>query len=528
MSRFLCLLLLLLPTVAIAQNQKLSERALFESEPFIAMDPTNSQHLCSAWMSGRLVGGHPVTIVTRSSSDGGTTWSAPQDMPHMADGWQSADVSMAWPSSDTLYLCYIDYLDSTYDSGGVFVFRSSDGGMHWSQPMRAIDAKSNNYASLDRPWIAADHGGNIYIPTKPAPWHPTPNHAFFTYSNDRGEHWTEIQVDSADYSSENIPAPMGSVVAFDNGAVLDAYPFVNFPRGGFALATSRDFGHSFSRSMLMQAVPSEKNPLVKGGFKLLVDPVHKNPFGGGNHLAVVWTDARNGDYDIFCSTTGDTDVGINWGPAIRVNDDPIANGVLQDMVWPTYASDGTLVIVWRDRRNGTGTGYQSASDTYYAFSRDGGNTFSKNYRLSDSTAEYKPILDNPGNDFMSVVATHDSLYGVWADTRTGTVQVYFAKAALGSTSWVGEQSLSSNNVALSCYPNPASNSCKIEYMLDKPSHCALRIISETGKVLRDIVNDEEHSGKHSRELSLAGLASGSYWIELRADSGVTHERLVIK
>jgi hypothetical protein len=525
MTRFLCLLILL-PICAVAQpsNTKLSERPLFESEPYIAMDPSNPQHLCAAWMSGRLVGGHAVTIVTRSSTDGGASWSAPQDMPHMAAGWQSADVSMKWTES-ALLISYIDYLDNSSDSGGVFVATSIDGGKSWDTPQRAIDVKATNgFIALDRPWIEANRpsGVNRYITTKPAPWHALPNHTFLTYA----EHATwikTVQIDSAPFSSAGIRAPMGSPAYTNDDQLFIAYPFFNMtsnPHAGLAL------WHGGVRSLILEAPATTKDSLAKAGFRLLADPVRVNHIGGGYHLALVWTDARYGDYDIFCSVTGDTDIGMNWGPPVRINDDPIGNGVMQDMVWPTYASDGTLVVVWRDRRNGNGSGYASASDTYYAYSRDGSKTFFKNFRLSDSTARYDSVLNRPGNDFMSVVATPDSLYAVWADTRTGTVQVYFAKAALGSTSWVGKQSLSSNNIALSCNPNPATASCNIEYTLDRRSHCWLSIVSEEGSVMRS-TEANESIGKHSHRFSLEGLASGNYWVEARTEFGVSHTKLVI-
>lgn len=522
MTRFFCVLLLL-PAVAFAQNQKLSERPFFESEPFIAMDAKTGR-LCAAWMSARLDTNHPVTIVYRTSEDGGTTWSLPSDLPHLAAGWQSADVSIKWLAIDTskygyLFISYVDYLSKSSDSGAVVLWQSVDHSA-W----RVIDVNATGgYIAIDRPWFEGYlHWPSLdfYEVTKPASWHIGKNHTFYL-------HWTGKNVtapgivDGGSYPADDIKAPMGSPAVTYDGTFYVAYPFFNpiqSPHGGFALATPN--GQSFSRKLITPATLSEKDSLAKAGFRLVASP------NDSRQLTLVWVDGRNADYDVFCVSS--TDAGDTWSDPLRINDDPIGNGVMQDMVWPTYASDGTLVVVWRDRRNGTGSGYQSASDTYYAFSRDGGKSFSTNYRLSDSTAQYKPVLDNPGNDFLSVVATHDSLYAVWADTRTGAVQVYFAKAALGGTSWVDEQSLSSNNIVLSCYPNPASNSCKIEYTLDKPSHCAFGIVSEDGAVTHNIVSDDEQIGKHSLDLSLAGLAAGNYWIEVRTESGVRHERLIIK
>jgi hypothetical protein len=116
------------------------------------------------------------------------------------------------------------------------------------------------------------------------------------------------------------------------------------------------------------------------------------------------------------------------------------------MVWPSIATDGTVAVLWRDRRNGEGDSAHTATDTYYAYSRDGGKTWSGNIRVSDATAPFLPILAGPGNDFLSGAVEHDTLYAAWADTRTGNLHVYFGKVALGGDAWVGETSLSDRSL----------------------------------------------------------------------------------
>jgi len=516
---------MILPVQLLAQpsNEKVSTTFSFNGEPFLAVSPLNSQNIAVAWMCYSATA-KVIAIRTRASSDAGATWSTPVDLPHAQTGWGSADVSMAWRKDGILFLCYIDYHNNSDTFGGVFVVHSSDGGVTWSTPVEAINADENSYISLDRPWVAIDNStastsGNLYIPTKPAPWHIPPSHTFFTRSIDSGETWSkETVLDSTPFSALDVKAPMGSPAVSSDGTLYVAYPCYDLSQkvhAGFVLATSTDGGVSFTRNFILQPSPN-RDTLSKGGFRLVADPTK------ADHLALFWLDSRNGDNDIYSSTTFNG--GASWSDTMRVNDDEIGNGILQDMLWPTFSADGKLAVVWRDRRNGKDTGYASATDTYYAFSTDGGLTFSKNFRMSDSTAPYETILDSPGNDFMSAALVNDTLFAAWADTRTSTTQIpqleiYFAKAAIGQSSWVHMSDISKPNTNLSIHPNPSKNNSNATFTLDRPSHCMLSLYDQRGAMVRSLLDDEESAGDHSFSLSNAGVAAGDYLLILETSEG---------
>ncbi|HEY3875299.1 MAG TPA: sialidase family protein [Candidatus Kapabacteria bacterium] len=336
MNRLILLLALIVPASLLAQNAntEISKGRIFEGEPFLVINPTNPKNMVAAWMSFKLIG-NPVTIATRSTFDGGVTWNDTILLPHRNAAWQSADVSMAWRSDGVLFLSYIDYLDSSNTDGGVFVVSSTDGGRTFSVPVQALDATEDSDVSLDRPWLAVDNSdaaskGNLYICTKPAPWNPLPNHAYLTRSTDSGQHWSqEMVLDSTPYPANEVDAPMGSPVVANDGSLYIAYPFYQGLKAGFALAVSQDGGQSFTRSFLIQPVEDFKEKdSIKGGFHIIADPT--NP----RHLVFAWPDDRNGDYDVFAVTS--TDAGGTWSQPERVNDDPVGNGVVQDMIWPTF------------------------------------------------------------------------------------------------------------------------------------------------------------------------------------------------
>ena len=67
-------------------------------------------------------------------------------------------------------------------------------------------------------------------------------------------------------------------------------------------------------------------------------------------LVVVWGDDRNGDRDIFCTTSDDS--GRTWGDPVRVNDDSTSNGKDQLMEWLAVdPSDGAVYVLFYDRRD---------------------------------------------------------------------------------------------------------------------------------------------------------------------------------
>jgi hypothetical protein len=380
-----------------------------------------------------------IGIAVRTSHDGGKTWSDPIELPHMGRAWHSADVSMAWKPGGDLYLSYIDYREAP-DSDGVYVTHSSDGE-RWSTPVKAIDGFSNPDEPIDRPWIAVDPYSKtfyprLYLVSKPPSWNPLPNHAYFTRSFDGAKTWDTLKIlDEKPYSAALVTAPMASPYVANDGTLYIAVPTADASEGahfGLALATSHDGGVTFDRSMIYTPTWSADTNL-KNGYRLI---------GSGQNLLLAASGSPHGDPDVLAITSSNG--GATWSDANRVNDDARASA--QDMVWPVVSSDGTFAILWRDRRNAATTDSTNVpTDTYYAYSKNGGTSWSRNVRVSDSSAEYLPVLSGPGNDFMSGALEHDTLYAAWADTRSGNLHVYFAKTPLGGTAWVSTTDLSPHN-----------------------------------------------------------------------------------
>ncbi len=443
-STFLSLIFLLTGSLSFSQpaNINLSNTLVYAGEPYLAINPLNEQNIVVAWMAADLSTGFITSIKTKVSFDGGSTWGYQVIHPHIAPTCSSADVSLQFRRNGTFYISYIDSRKSP-DSGGVYVSHSADGGITWSPLTEAFNSLTDDPSRepLDRPWLAADNSqtvndGSFYLTTKPAPWIPPPNRPYLKSSADSGVMWGPYRyVDSTNYLVGNIiAAPMAFPAATADGALCAAYPsylFSQSPYSKILFAKSYTRGSHFSYNDLLVNFPAVADTNYKLGYILAANPAN------AAQLAFAFVGNLNGDPDVFVTATNDG--GTTWSTPVRVNDDPVGNGVGQDLVWISYAKSGDMLVAWRDRRNSPGTGFFQACDTYCAVSHNNGSSFLPNIRLSSVTAPFDSVLIQNGNDFMSCALANDTIYAAWSDVRNTRLNIYFAKTPVECSvnKWTG-------------------------------------------------------------------------------------------
>jgi hypothetical protein len=142
----------------------------------------------------------------------------------------------------------------------------------------------------------------------------------------------------------------------------------------------------------------------------------------GDRVCLAWGDARDGDADVLARCSSNR--GRTWGPARRVNDDPAANGLWQYLPRLGIAPDGRIDAVFYDRRD---DGQNLNNDVSYAFSTDGGKTFSRRLKLttlgsSSSLVGQRYAIPTGGAnryDFgfrIAVLSRSSDVLAAWADT----------------------------------------------------------------------------------------------------------------
>ncbi len=492
-------------------DQNISGTTSRETEPFIAVNPTNPDNIIVAWMNLT----YPVKITTKCSFDGGNTWGNTNTLPHFSTSilTAAADVSITFNNSGTAFISYVDY-KLTLDSGYVRVAKSTDGGISWSNPIFAVNALSHVDKQIDRPWIACDksnsaYSGNIYLVTKSYYAATPPQKIWLSVSTDDANTFSPIaRLDTPVLIGSLLTNIMGVPAVGPDGTFYTAY-ISQSPLVRITCTKSTDSGTTFTQSTIASPVAgsSISDSLYQGGYTLDANPQN------ANNLVFTVTDARNGDPDIL--SVYSMDGGQTWSTTpTRVNDDAIGNGIGQDMVWSAFSPNGTYAVAWRDRRNGV-TNDTSSFEIYAAVSLDGGATFYPNYCLS---SEQSPFINQQrGNDFIGVALSDNYLYVVWSDNRNNSTtkeDIYLSKKSIASLTSINNINYQSS--LFNIFPNPTTGTIHINSN-DQPVK-TIRLYDLYGKFI------EEH---HSNNFSVSDLPNGIYYIKIETNTASFTKKLIV-
>tara|TARA_R110002072_G_scaffold303077_1_gene492889 strand:+ start:9694 stop:11244 length:1551 start_codon:yes stop_codon:yes gene_type:complete len=500
MRKFTALLILLVSLQINAQsNINVSNANFFEGEPFLAIDPANDQHLVAAWMGFKI--GEAIVIKTNYSNDGGVTWSTPIPIAHEMAGNTSADVSIKYDGNGDLFMCYIDYENTNFSFGKIFIRKSIDGGVSWGNSIEAMDAIIDcpDKLCLDRPFMVIDQSNNIFITSgnanQPSIVVP-PYNPYFVVSTDGGATFSSpAVVDGPNFLAGNslVTQPIPSPAIGSDGSFYAAYPSYVFTQNFNAqllLAKSTNQGTNFTYSSIYAGSDTESDPMAKKGFLLLADP------NLPNHLLVFAILNFSGDADVYMLETTDA---VNWAAPVRINNDPVANGRMQDLVWADFNANGDLAVCWRDRRNGGTTGYQTETEIYASVRFKDSANFENDFVISSQLVSHDAVLEGSGNDFMNAQFVGDTLYAVWGDVRTGTLNIFINKTnVVDGTSSLFE--IAQETGIINIYPNPSSEWIRIDNF-DKIND--VKLLNSEGKFIQ-IVKQES--------LDISKLAKGNYLI----------------
>ncbi len=277
------------------------------------------------------------------------------------------------PSSPYYGRLYTAWTDFT--NWHIYVARSGDGGQIWSAP---VDVSAHD--QVNGAWAAVDPAtGDVY-----AAW----------------THWDAYP---------NGPIDVEMARSTDGGATWN--PLVNpmsdqvNPRDATATATCG-------------------RPALNGDIRYF--PYPQIAVGPNGVLHAVYS------YDPNGYNTGDVvniyyrrslDQGTNWEPEIRVND----NWSSTDQFSPALAvgETGAIGVFWYDRRLDSANNL--LYDRYIAVSRDGGQGFGANQRISD---ESSPVTHDAAlatcyhGDYDGAAAGGGAFYTVWGDDRRGDADVW--------------------------------------------------------------------------------------------------------
>lgn len=90
--------------------------------------------------------------------------------------------------------------------------------------------------------------------------------------------------------------------------------------------------------------------------------------------------------------------------------------------------------------------------------------------------------------------------------------------------------ISENNksvIALSVYPNPAKDNFRINYQLRESNTIKAQLMSVTGQLIANLVDEKQEAGMHSKQIQLPlTIEPGVYFLKLFAGSHMAAQRLI--
>lgn len=383
------------------------------NEPSIAVDPTNPNRMAIGWRQFDNISSNFRQAGFGYTLDGGETWT----FPGVIDpGVFRSDPVLDSDSEGNFY-----YNSLTVENGNDYVcdvYIIDQGGVTWDD---GTDARGG-----DKQWMVVDRtngigDGNIY-----AAWNQsfsTCYPGFFTRSTDGGAFYEScVEIDGTPYwgtlavgaegelyvSGKNFNGPMvaKSTTAQDPGEVVDWDFYETVELGG-------DLSYS-----------TGPNP---GG--LLGQAWVATDVSGGEHHGNVYLLASinpSGSDPLDVMFAKSTDGGVTWDNPVKVNDDQ-STSYWQWFGTMSVAPNGRIDVIWLDTRDHP-VGQQYHSSLYYAYSMDGGETFSENERLSDS---FDPHVgwpqQNKMGDYFHMYSDDEYAHLAWANTLNGEQDVYYTR-----------------------------------------------------------------------------------------------------
>ena len=382
------------------------------TEPGVAVNPRNPQQVAMAFQD-------PAHIAY--SFDAGRHWQTAVGVAPL-DYRVSGDVSVTYDNKGHAIICYIafdnlgtsEYWGHGATRNGIYVRRSLDGGMTWeAQDVPVVQhATAPGIPFDDKPYIVADdtsgpYAGNLYVGW--TRWELSDSRLLFSRSTDYGKTWSKpAELDD----HPGLPRDDNGGLEGFNGAVgAHGTLYVVWTDGSrITLTESRDGGRTFAPPLpIIHTAPAfftVDGVSRSNGFpQIAIDP-------RGGELYVTWSDYRNGEVDVFCSTSYDRRHA--WTPPVKVNSDPIHNG--SDHFFQWLAVDpvtGAANVIFYDRR---GDPDNQKQIVVLARSTDEGKSFA-NYAWTVRPFDAYGLFIG---DYTGLAAFGGRVYGAWTVKLPGT------------------------------------------------------------------------------------------------------------
>jgi hypothetical protein len=373
------------------------------NEPSLALDPNDPGRVVVGWRQFDNIASNFRQAGWGHSGDGGATWTFPGSIQA---GTFNSDPVLDVDAQGRFY-----YL--AYPNGRVLtLFRSTDGGQSWGP--------GTSLTGGDKAWMIVDRSssigrGHVYVI-----WQVVHGPNTFTRSTDGGASFSvPVAVPSTPTFGNMATDSQGNVFA----AGLERQTFNTFVCAKSTNAKDAGQTPSFTRvyvtmggSMVINGAPNPGGLL--GQAEVCTDPTRPNAV----YMLCSVNPPGNDPMDVHFVRS--TDGGQTFSAPVRLNDDPPGTNAWQWLACMAVSPTGRIDVAWNDTRNGGGAA--NICETYYAFSLDGGTTWSRNIPVSPA---WNSLLGHPNQnkigDYYDLVSTDAVAHLAYSGTFNGEQDVYY-------------------------------------------------------------------------------------------------------
>ncbi len=379
------------------------------NEPSIAVDPTNPNRMAIGWRQFDTITNNFRQAGVAFTTDGGLTWT-----PSILTPGNFRSDPVLESDADGNF-----YFSSLSSATKAEVFKSTDGGANWGQPINSFGG--------DKQWLAVDRTsgpgrGNVY------------QHWNVQFANVANTSFTRSTNGSASYD-----APTTGPNPFSKWGTLDVGPDGTVYAAGSDLDTNN--GHLFAKSTNAQLVgetPTFTTQSINlGGLtssgainpegllgQVSIATDHSTTANRGNIYVLGSVDPAGADpLDVMFIRS--TDNGATWSAPTKVNNNSAGDNSYQWFGTMSVAPNGRIDVIWNDTSVDASNNF---SVLKYAYSWNGGLSWLGNVAL---TSPYNHTLGYPSQnkmgDYYDMVSDETGVNVAFSATFTGGQDVYYMR-----------------------------------------------------------------------------------------------------
>lgn len=491
-----------------------------QNEEMVCINPTNTANAVAVWRDFRL---EYRRVGVGYTFDGGQTWH--DTLLYVPPHPRQSDPVLTVDDDGTYYACTLTLEWSMDEPSGIYIQKSTDGGMSWSDPYIAIDSVQGVFE--DKQWMTLDRtsgptNGNIYIS-----WTRFSDitEILLVTSTDGSETYSDPAYVSDDYGVQWSVPTVGA-----GGEVFVAWLQFYYPTRGIFLDVSTDQGRTFGQDQLI--VPTTvSQDYINGEILVIAYPALNSdvsllsPYLG--NLYIAFMDENATDMDIFFMKSEDN--GASWSEPIRLNDDPEHNGADQFHPWITVDETGVIHAIFYDRRLDD---QNMLFDLFYTKSEDAGETWLPNERITTVSSDPSDArLAGLIGEYIGLDAWQGEVQMVWTDTRNGNQDVFSGRM---SPTGIEDDIVSvPGRLRLQTpYPNPFNASVGVSFRSAEEASVKLEIVDILGRKAATLFDGVCRTGVNrfvwdGTDMTGGEVVSGTYFIRMSTSDGVQVKKAVL-